>query len=200
MNLVVVFFAAFWLGAIPTAYLVVRAVKGLDIREHGSGNVGATNAFRVLGRGWGFFVFAMDFVKGAAPAFLTAYFFRDNASAEFFALLAGCAAILGHIFSPFLGFKGGKGVATGSGVVAASNPLLFFYAICVWFLAYFLSKTVSLSSLIAIGGLCVINFFMVPDKRLSLIYFALFLLILWSHRSNIIRLLTGNELKFDKKK
>ena len=191
MSLGLAIFGAFWLGAIPTAYLVTRAVKGLDIREHGSGNVGATNAFRVLGRGWGLFVFAVDFLKGAAPALLIGYFFLENTSVDFFALLAGCAAILGHIFSPFLGFKGGKGVATGSGVIAASNPLLFFYTICLWFLAYFLSKTVSLSSLIAIGGLCVISFFTVLDKRLSLVYFALFLLILWSHRSNITRLLTG---------
>src|SRR3989344_8484133 len=127
MRFPLLFLAAFTIGSFPTAYVVGRVVKKIDIRQHGSGNVGATNVFRVLGKKYGLLVFAIDFLKGAAAVWLVYLLLKNPSSpiasrcpafltSQSLALWIGLGAILGHVFTPYLRFKGGKGIATGAGV------------------------------------------------------------------------------------
>ena len=184
---------AFLCGSLPTAYLAGRYFGKIDIREHGSGNVGATNVIRVMGKGIGLSVFTVDFLKG----FLPAYFLSPSHNAV---LWVGLAAILGHVFSPFLSFKGGKGIATGAGAVLACGPLYFIWVIAVWLLLFWLSKIVSISSIIAVGLLTILAlFFKAPGSDIAA-FIVYFLFTLWTHRSNISRLAQGKELKFNRQK
>jgi glycerol-3-phosphate acyltransferase PlsY len=183
----------FIVGSFPTAYLTGRIFKGVDIRQFGSGNVGATNAFRVLGKRIGALVFAVDLAKGALPAwFMTRIVFPETIPADW-AVWAGLGAILGHIYTPFLGFKGGKGIATGSGVILAVYPAVYAIVIGVWGLAFMVTRVVSLSSLIALVAM-VITILLYPMGWLSrMFFFAIFSLGAWTHRSNISRLKKGEE-------
>ena len=190
--------ASFFLGSIPTAYLMVLKVKGVDIRRHGSGNVGATNAFRVMGKKYGALVFFIDFLKGLIPAWIAQSYYSGVAQAPILALAVGVAAILGHIFTPFLGFKGGKGVATGAGALCGVYPWLFLYIFLVWILAFLTTRLVSLSSLLAMAVLVPISFWYRQDKAITGVFFGLFLLIGWTHRDNIIRLLQRKEERITK--
>lgn len=185
---------AFFAGAFPTAYLFVKWFKHTDIREHGSGNVGATNAARVLGKKLGALVFLIDFLKGLLPAMILARMVSPslNLSLPELAEFIGFWAILGHIFTPFLGGRGGKGIATGAGVICAGYPVIFALMILVWTALLFLTrKTISLSSLGAVFSFIV--FAVLLDCPPLVIAYAvlLFLIALWTHRSNISRLLQG---------
>lgn len=186
---------AYFLGAVPTAFLAAKILKNIDIRQHGSGNVGATNALRVLGKGPGLAVFALDFLKGALPVYL----FKASAHG-FFAestetLCVGLAALLGHVFTPFLGFKGGKGVATGSGMLAAGFPFLFIVTSLSWALTFFFTRTVSVSSLGSALALSVSGFFLGYNLKTCAIFAGITCFIFWTHRSNIGRILRGEEGK-----
>lgn len=198
MRFTILFVIAFCVGAIPTAYIFVRLLGGGDIREKGSGNVGATNAARVLGRKWGLLIFALDFLKGFLPAFFLARWAGPllHLSLPELAELVGFGAILGHIFTPFLGGKGGKGIATGAGVICAGYPLIFSLMMLVWVAFFFLSrKTVSLASLGAVASFIpfsILFSFPLFTKAYAII---LLLLVLWTHKSNISRLLKGQEIK-----
>ena len=138
---------AFIFGSMPTAYWTARRLKGIDIRQHGSGNAGATNVTRVLGRGPGYFVFAIDFLKGFFPVFIYSHPNSLHSPNQEKMLLVGACAVLGHVFSPWLGFKGGKGVATGAGMLAAAVPVNFLIALISWVLLFLVTRTVSVSSL-----------------------------------------------------
>ncbi|OGW82527.1 MAG: acyl-phosphate glycerol 3-phosphate acyltransferase [Omnitrophica bacterium RIFCSPHIGHO2_02_FULL_51_18] len=191
------FLTAFLAGAFPTAYLFVRGLKGADIREHGSGNVGATNAARVLGKKIGILIFAIDFLKGLLPALVLARFTAPvfNLSYPELVEFIGFASILGHIFTPFLGGKGGKGIATGAGAICAGYPPIFALMAMVWFLALFLSrKTISVSSLTAAGSFILFSVMLKCPSTIVSYSILLFLLALWTHRSNIYRLFQGNEI------
>ncbi len=186
---------AFFLGALPTAYLMVKRLKGTDIRTQGSGNVGATNALRVLGKGPGALVFLLDFSKGFLPVALFAALWPEPAGQADLPLLIGLAAILGHIFTPFLGFKGGKGVATGAGVLCAWFPLIFAYAGAVWLVTFILTRIVSISSLVALVSLIIMSLLLkVSSTSLATLSF-ISLLIAWTHRYNLARLFQGMEKK-----
>ncbi len=180
--------AAYLAGGFPTAYVAGKLFKRIDIRRHGSGNVGATNAVRVLGRKIGALVFAVDILKGWGPVFLATIFIPEY---ELAMIAVGVSAILGHVFTPYLGFKGGKGVATGAGVLFGLYPAVFFVALAVWLLIFVVSRVVSISSIAAAASLPIASFFF----RLSPIAIAtmvlLFAFTLWSHRSNIARLRNG---------
>ena len=131
-NLLVILFwaIAFLAGSTPTAYLAGRSFKRIDIRQYGSGNVGATNAFRVLGKKIGAFVFIIDFLKGSLPVFFLPLLLPANhLDPKEAGLWIGTGAIAGHVFTPFLGFKGGKGIATGAGVLCGAFPFLFLGSI-----------------------------------------------------------------------
>src|SRR3954467_2899070 len=136
--------ASYFLGAIPTSYLVSRIFAKIDLRQHGSGNLGATNLYRVLGWKYAIPVALFDIAKGAVPVLV---FAPQGSDSEMFALACGIAAILGHVFSVFVGFKGGKGVATAAGVMLALTPLALAVAATVWGIVVFLTGYVSLGSI-----------------------------------------------------
>jgi glycerol-3-phosphate acyltransferase PlsY len=182
---------AFLLGSIPFGY-ILGLVKGIDIRKHGSGNVGATNIARVLGKPYGIAVYILDFLKGYIPTAIAVGFYGLNSDTTF---LTALGAILGHMFSPFLGFKGGKGVATASGVLFAISPLLGFITLTIWFIVYKLTGYVSVGSIVAaFSAMFLAGMFGLPIKVLLLIGFVA-TLILVKHKSNIERLSEGRELK-----
>lgn len=196
---------AFLIGSLPTAFILGR-IKGVDIRLHGSGNVGATNAFRVLGKQWGFLCLLVDICKGFVPTYFIPYEFFGFQTLSFdgWQWCIGLMAILGHVFSPFLRFRGGKGVATSLGVLLAIQPvpvLIAFLAglFIIWWTGY-----VSLASII--GALLLPLLILLYGLRLvvipwtSVIITALLaLFIVWKHRANIQRLRAGNESKiFDR--
>ncbi len=188
--------AAFMCGSLPTAFIVAKRLKNIDIRQHGSGNVGATNAFRVLGKGPGSLVFAIDFLKGFIPVYIFSQSSYNTAS--YMPLAIGVFAILGHIFTPFLNFKGGKGVAAGSGVLAASHPLLFIAAFATWIICFLVTRIVSASSILAVIVLSLLAWIMSPGDSSTYVLTALSLFVLWTHRSNIGRLLRGEEKRISK--
>ena len=182
---------AFCLGTIPTAYWAGKLLKNIDIRTCGSGNVGATNAFRVLGKGPGIAVFILDLLKGALPVYLFTVY--GTASEPVLPMVVGCAAVLGHVFTPFLGFKGGKGVATGAGVLLGAHPNLFLITLSAWILLFLATKIVSLSSLAAVSALLGAVFLQTTDSKTRIIFLLIMLFIYWTHRANIQRLLRGKE-------
>ncbi len=198
MRFTLLFLTAFLIGSFPTAYLISRYVKGIDIRQHGSGNVGATNVFRVVGKKYGLFVFVIDFLKGAVAVFLTWLLWSDPAAHSVLGLWIGLGSILGHVFSPFLGFKGGKGVATGAGVLLASFPIIFIYTLLTWVIIFVLTRTVSISSIIAVFSMTLFAYIMKLDHKVILFFLLAAFLFIWTHQSNIYRLWKGKEDKLIK--
>jgi acyl phosphate:glycerol-3-phosphate acyltransferase len=182
------------LGSIPSSYLAGRLARNLDLREHGSGNLGATNAFRVLGARIAAPVLLFDLVKGWFP---TWYFpLWDGRSAWEWALAYGAAAVAGHVFSVFMGFRGGKGVATAAGVFLALAPTAAGVAVLVWIVVLLLFRIVSLASIAAAGALAVV--LLALDTRASVVWLgcAIAAFVVYAHRSNIRRLLRGEEHRF----
>lgn len=195
--------ACFLLGALPTGYIAGRLLKGLDIRGVGSGNMGATNVFRVLGLGPGIAVLAIDIAKGALAVTLLYDLFQPQ---EGFALLGGLAAVLGHNYTPFLGFKGGKGVATSAGACLGLAPLSTGTAILVFAVAFAASRMVSVGSLLASAVLPAAVWYYgetgdsPPEPgRMFWLGLALAAFIWVRHIPNIRRILSGTENKFGKK-
>ena len=198
---------AYFLGAIPFG-LVVGRLKGVDIREVGSGNIGATNLTRTLGRGWGAAAFLLDFFKGLLPTAGGLFLYRlvptvrETLRPEHLAIACGVAAVFGHMFPIYLRFRGGKGVATSFGVICAVAPLAALISGAVWLGVFFASHIVSAASLIAAGLFPVSVFFLEREREPEVFYaleaLALFaaLLILVRHSSNIRRLLAGKESRF----
>lgn len=186
---------AYFLGAIPVAYIIGKKVKGIDIRKHGSGNVGSTNAFRVLGKGPGTVVLAGDLLKGYLAAYLCFLIGGPNLG------LAGAIAVIaGHSWSIFLNFKGGKGVAAGGGAFLALMPVETLIAIIVFVSVIYFSRYVSLGSIVAALVLLVMTFvFKVTYVYKIFACFAVAVVII-RHIPNIKRLLNGNENKVSSKK
>ena len=194
-------FGAFLLGSIPTGYLVARA-KGVDIRQHGSGNIGATNVFRTLGKPLGILVFVIDALKGFTAVWLAV---RVGGGSDWSGLIAAVAAITGHNYTPWLGFKGGKGIATSAGVLLALMPWAVLAIAFVWFAVFFATRYVSLASICAAAALPVavgVLWFYGCGGNAPLLGFALLIaaLAIWRHRSNIERLMAGTEHRFDRKR
>ncbi len=208
LLLAIVLVASYLVGALPFGYLIARRVAGIDIRQHGSGNIGATNVARVLG--WPFFVlvFALDFAKGAAPVSLAPLVTGDLRSdtagwvaRDEVATLAGLAALVGHMWPIFLGFRGGKGVATTAGVISMLAPIPALAALAVWLLVLLLTRYVSASSIAAALTLSIARLVewqepFAPEYRTitSLCIVAAVLVIL-RHRANLKRLWLGTEPK-----
>lgn len=186
--------AAYLLGATPSSYLAGRLARGIDLREHGSRNLGATNVYRVLGWGWAIPVALADVAKGAVPVWL---FGRWAAGPGWLPAALGVAAVLGHMFSPYVGFKGGKGVATGGGMFIALAPLAVLAAFGAWGATLWLTGYVSVASLVAATSFPVWVRLTTPGATAAFWAAAgLALLIVWSHRANIQRLLAGTENRF----
>lgn len=194
MTALLLVVVSYLLGAIPTGYLAGRWTRGIDLREHGSGNLGATNTFRVLGARIAAPVMVFDIVKGAVPAGLFPYI--DGSPEWQWALAYGGAAIVGHVFPVYLRFKGGKGVATGAGVFLALAPKAMLPALVAWLVLLMLSRMVSLASITAAVTL-IAGLLMTEDRPAVLgMGIAVALFVIFAHRSNIGRILRGQEHRF----
>ena len=198
--------AAFLLGSIPTGYLLVRIFRKQDIRSVGSGNIGATNVLRTGGKGLGAATFLLDVLKGCASVWLGATLaaaFAPTLEARNAEALAALCAVLGHMFTPWLRFRGGKGVATGFGVFLVAAPLAALAAIALFAIVLALSRYVSLGSILAAAAFPVLAYFLVRGSRPAfflVVQAAVALLIIVKHHQNIRRLLAGTESRFGAKK
>jgi glycerol-3-phosphate acyltransferase PlsY len=200
---IVIAVAAYLLGSIPTGYLVARA-KGIDIRTVGSGNIGAANAFRILGKPAGIFVLVADGLKGfAACAWLADFVIQLFAVApdqiENLRIVAGISAVLGHNFTCWLKFKGGKGIATSAGVYFALAPLAAGISLGTWMVVFVLSRYVSVASIAAAAALPTAVWLTKDSRFLGIVTTVLALLAIFKHRGNIQRLLNGTEQRFGQK-
>ncbi|MDI9477994.1 MAG: glycerol-3-phosphate 1-O-acyltransferase PlsY [Bacillota bacterium] len=194
LNFLIVILISYLLGAIPFAYIMTRLLTGKDVREYGSGNVGATNAGRLLGFKYGFLVALLDVLK-AILAVSIARSLLSPELARYYLLIAASFVIIGHNWSVFLRFMGGKGVATTCGVIFTLFPLGFIIFFIIWLIVLLLSRYVSLASIISGACLPLIIYFLKGDIY-DLIFALIFaLLIILRHRTNIIRLLNKTEDK-----
>ncbi|MBR2426255.1 MAG: glycerol-3-phosphate 1-O-acyltransferase PlsY [Lentisphaeria bacterium] len=226
LTAITVIAVSYLIGSIPFGLLIGK-LKGKDIRKEGSGNIGATNVTRVVGKGWGKLCFALDFLKGALPVLIVSYltpkalfpFLTDLTPAawqEFYMnqlhdplavlpSLAAFATVSGHIWPIYLKFKGGKGVSTAAGAILALNPLALIGAALVWVITFFTSRYVSLASILAACSmpLFVIGLTIFTKNRASfpeiILFFLLAVLTVLKHSSNIKRLRDGTENRFEKK-
>jgi glycerol-3-phosphate acyltransferase PlsY len=220
---------AFLSGSVPFGFLIGR-MNGIDIREHGSGNIGATNVWRILGKKWGIPCFLLDVLKGLIPVLLAMNLLRyqgvdtmklltlpeeyiqhiEQHRGQFIHVLCALCAILGHNFSPWVRFKGGKGIATSAGVLLALFPIvLVVMLIAIWVIVFFTSRFVSLASIVAAGALPLLNIwgafqhgrFANGTWNRSMLAFSFIagIMAIYKHRSNIQRILNGTENRFSKK-
>ena len=187
--------ASYLVGAIPTSYLVSRLVAGIDLRKQGSGNLGATNLYRVLGWKYAVPVALFDMAKGAVPVL---YFAPRVSDSQLFALVCGVAAILGHVFSIFVRFKGGKGVATAAGVMLGLTPVALGIAGAVWVVLVLLTGYVSLGSIMAAAVFPLAVYLLDRPSQIELLWIdvAVAAGVILLHRRNIQRLLRWTEHRF----
>ena len=199
---------AYLLGSIPTGYLMGRS-RGLDIRTVGSGNIGATNVFRILGKPAGIFVLLVDALKGfVACAFVGPFVYRQfvgpladpSATLDFLKITGGFLAILGHNYTCWLRFKGGKGIATSAGVVLALLPAALGLALGVWIILFFITRYVSVASIAAAAVLPFAAWLVGRSPRMIGVAAVIGALAIFKHRANIQRLRNGTENRFGKKK
>lgn len=191
--------ASYLLGAIPTSYLAARVIAGIDLRERGSRNLGATNLYRTLGWKYAVPVGLFDIAKGAVPVWA---FGPAIPGLAVFPTLCGAMAVVGHVYSVFVGFKGGKGVATAAGMLIGLAPAALGVVGVVWLLLVWLTGYVSLGSVVAAAILPVADYLLSPARRtpdamgfdIAVVGF-----IIWKHRSNIRRLLDGTENRFGRR-
>lgn len=182
---------AYLIGSIPSGLIIGKTFYKVDIREHGSKNLGATNAFRTLGIKPGIAVTLMDILKGTAATLIPGLI-----GADIHLLLAGVLAAIGHMFPIFASFKGGKAVATSAGVVLGYEPFLFLFLLVVFFIALYISKYVSLSSMIAaVASLTYCFIFHLDDWPLIVVIAVLTIFIFYRHRANIKRIMNKTEPK-----
>jgi glycerol-3-phosphate acyltransferase PlsY len=188
--------ASYLLGAIPTSYIVGKTLAGVDLRQRGSRNLGATNVYRVLGWKYAIPVGLFDVAKGAIPVL---FFAPHVPGIPFFPILCGVTAVLGHVYSVFVGFKGGKGVATAGGIVVALAPLTLLVVAPVWIVTVWTTGYVSLGSIAVAALFPVADWLLHPARRgpMTLAFdLGLAAFIIWKHRTNIERLLAGTENRF----
>lgn len=200
MNELLLICLSYCLGSIPTAVWISRSVHGIDIRDYGSGNAGATNTFRVLGSRWGSIVMLVDVLKGFIGTSLYIFlpiYLLDELQRTNFMIALGLAAVIGHIFPIWAGFRGGKGVATLLGMAIAIQPIVAVCCLAVFFLVLLLTRFVSLSSILA--GICfmVCILFIFNEKEPLYRIFAVLvaLMVVITHQKNISRLIKGTESK-----
>lgn len=227
---------AFLLGSIPFG-LIIAKLKGIDIRAHGSGNIGATNVLRVVGKKYGITCLILDAIKGLVPTMIGLSLIRfmgadgqphqspmaidaltsygtvlpavDQWKAQALQVVTGLFAILGHNFSPWVGFKGGKGIATSAGVLIALMPAAVVILILVWLIAFFVSRYVAIASIAAAAALPIVTIWGswfhgkiaegTWNKPLFVFTIIISVLAIWKHRSNIERLRAGTEHRFERK-
>ncbi len=200
MNELLLIVLAYLIGSIPTAVWVSRYFFDIDIRDYGSGNAGATNTFRVLGPKWGSFVMVIDIIKGVAATslyILLPHYLADEWARTNLMIGLGLAAVVGHIFPIWAAFRGGKGVATLLGMAVAIQPLVAICCIGVFLLVLYLTRFVSLSSMLAGISFMVFILFIFNEKEPLYRIFAVLvaLMVVLTHQKNIGRILKGTESK-----
>ena len=200
MQEVLLALVAYLIGSIPTSVWVSRYYFGIDIRDYGSGNAGATNTYRVLGSNWGTFVMVVDVLKGVIATslyILIPHYMADSWDRTNFMIVLGLAAVVGHIFPIYASFKGGKGVATLLGMAVAIQPLVAGCCVGVFLLVLYLTRFVSLSSILASVSFAVFILFIFNEKEPLYRVFAIAvaLMVILTHQKNINRLFKGTESK-----
>lgn len=207
INAVLMILGAYLLGSIPWGFLIGK-YNGVDVRQVGSKNIGATNVTRCVGKKAGKLCFALDFLKGALPVVAAQYFFKGGRCFEYVVIATLFATVLGHMFPVFLKFRGGKGVSTAAGAIMALTPIPLLIALVVWVVVFLVSRYVSLASIAAAAVLPIVAwvFYLIgfgSDLARSqgvLIFLTIIaLLAILRHHANILRLLNGTENRFGKK-
>jgi glycerol-3-phosphate acyltransferase PlsY len=207
VTLAAILIGSYLLGSIPFGDLAGRLV-GIDIRKVGSGNVGATNVVRVLGKRYGYPVFALDFLKGFGAAKISMLMAPGRPpewnSPEIFGILAAMSSVLGHLYPPWLKFNGGKGVATSAGALLALTPVATLIGIAIWVIVFWLTRYVSLASITAAVVLPIVILVLRSHDQnngRALVYSAVCVaaIVIWRHRSNLSRLIRGTEPRFTRK-
>jgi len=207
LTLAVVLIGSYLLGSIPFGYLAGRIAR-IDIRNCGSGNVGATNVIRTLGKGYGYPVFALDFLKGFGAVKISIMIVTGGQSEwnspEMFGIVAAISSVLGHSFPVWLGFKGGKGVATSAGALFALAPIATLVGVAIWILTFWLTRYVSVASIAAAAALrliILVSTWLSQTTGRLLFYSSVCLaaVVIWRHRSNLSRLMRGTEPRFTRK-
>ena len=207
VTLAVLLAGSYLLGSIPFGYLA-GLLAGIDIRKVGSGNVGATNVVRVLGKKYGYPVFALDVLKGFGPVKISMLMApglpQQWNSPEIFGIVAAISSVLGHLYPPWLKFEGGKGVATSAGALLALTPIATLIGVAIWIIVFWLTGYVSLASMTAAILLPIVIFVLRsqdPNKGKPLVCSAVCVaaIVIWRHRSNLSRLIRGTEPRFIRK-
>jgi len=201
-----IFFISYMLGAVPWAFIIGKCA-GIDIRDHGSGNIGATNVRRVLGKKIGIICFVLDFLKGFLPVLAVKYLIKYQLLhvSDIAIILTAFASVIGHMWPVYLQFKGGKGVSTIAGILLAIAPLPLLIGGIIWIVAFSLSRYVSLASILASASFPISAFVLskfhvcLLSVNLQIMLSCIALLIIFRHTSNIKRLFKGMENKFIKK-
>ncbi|HFV7287304.1 TPA: glycerol-3-phosphate 1-O-acyltransferase PlsY [Staphylococcus aureus] len=198
MMIIVMLLLSYLIGAFPSGFVIGKLFFKKDIRQFGSGNTGATNSFRVLGRPAGFLVTFLDIFKGFITVFFPLWLpvHADGPISTFFTngLIVGLFAILGHVYPVYLKFQGGKAVATSAGVVLGVNPILLLILAIIFFIVLKIFKYVSLASIVA-AICCVIDSLIIQDYILLVVSFLVSIILIIRHRSNIARIFRGEEPK-----
>ncbi|XVL27933.1 glycerol-3-phosphate 1-O-acyltransferase PlsY [Staphylococcus equorum] len=198
MMIIIMLILSYLIGAFPSGYVIGKLFYKKDIRQFGSGDTGATNSFRVLGKPAGFLVTFLDIFKGFIVVFFPLWLpvSAEGPISSFFTngLIVGAFAILGHVYPVYLGFKGGKAVATSAGVILGMNPILLIILAAIFFIILKLTKYVSLSSIIA-SICCLIGAVLIRDIILVIVSIGVVVLLIIRHRSNIVRIFKGEEPK-----
>jgi len=206
VSLATIIIVSYLLGSIPFGYIAGR-IAGIDIRTAGSGNVGATNVVRILGKRYGYPVFALDVLKGFGAVKISMVMSGQHLewnSPEISGMVGAIFSVLGHVFPPWLKFKGGKGVATAAGALLALMPIATLIGVAVWIIVFWLTRYVSLASVVATAALPIVILVIgSPDGHSGrlLVYSSVCVaaLVIWRHRSNLSRLLRGTEPRFIRK-
>ncbi|MBM7560732.1 glycerol-3-phosphate 1-O-acyltransferase PlsY [Fusibacter tunisiensis] len=195
INYILIMTLGYLIGSVPFSYLIPKILGRIDIRQHGSGNTGTTNVVRTLGLKVGVLAFAGDFLKGLIPALIGNQLYGVTGG-----LIAGGFAVLGHCYSVWLGFNGGKGIATSAGVIAIVFPLIFPIILVFQFLVILTTRYMSLASIGSAIILPILTFFMYPAYVQIVFSFLLAIFVIYRHRSNLSRLISGTETKILNKK
>ena len=180
---------SYLIGSIPFALIIGKTFFDIDIRNHGSGNIGTTNTFRILGKKAGIIVLILDFLKGMIPVYIAML-----VNTELPLILVGLCAALGHVYSIFLKFKGGKAVATGAGVILAVQPLIFLVLLTAFLITLYIFKYVSLGSIVGVTTLFILSLF-TDDLTFKIVSLLLLIIIIYKHLSNIKRIMNKTEPK-----
>ena len=207
LTLTGVVLGSYLLGSIPFGFLAGK-IGGVDIRKIGSGNIGATNVVRALGKRYGYPVFVLDFLKGFGAVVISMSISADVrpewGSPEIFGILAALAAVIGHSFPPWLKFRGGKGVATSAGALFGLMPLATAIAVIIWISVFWFTRYVSLASLVSAVALPLVILIMtrlnqIHGKTLFYSSVGIAAIVIWRHHSNLSRLIRGAEPRFTRK-